>query len=201
MNDLSPLRDQRIKRRFLNPWENVQNCRLLNVTYTDSARYELLADNNDGIHIISHEAKLSFSNKRSLYISWDWEKNWEQYVLSFSKKTFFHDYPEKFSMSQNDFWMRLINQECIDLTIWGYREYKVTETPNSPFKPEKKHIYSNQPHIVRIKFENDQNVFFANFYYEEDFAPKIPVGDDLWVIFDKNIADEFIDKFKFDIFK
>jgi hypothetical protein len=63
----------------------------------------------------------------------------------------------------------------------GLSENEVTSTYTDG-KQTKEYFY-NEPHADVLNFENECTLGIGNLYLENDFIPKLPMGDDIWVIF------------------
>jgi len=76
--------------------------------------------------------------------------------------------------------------------VYGYRENVVTSTETATGRTTKE-TYQNEPHLLILHFDNERLLGVANFYLEDDFVPKYPMGDDVWIIFGKSYIDNYIE--------
>lgn len=135
--------------------------RLVNYMYYDVCSQEHLSTNNNGIDIISHQLRLDFTCN-TIYISWQSVEKWMTYSLVVSENSFCEG-AEVFTKADGN-WDKIIGQQIIDYSIYGYQD-------------------NSEPHLLILEFENSQLLGIANFYFEENFIPTIPEGDDVWIIF------------------
>ena len=157
--------------------------------YYDVCPANELTTNNRGIDIIAHQLELVFENSKPIFISWATISNWMQFSLCISEKSFCGDV-ERFTKI-DQYWDSVIGCCLIDFDVYGYKEHTITTTLALPLKT-KKETYLNEPHLLILEFDNKRVLGVANFYLENNFIPKQPMGDDLWIAFEKSDFDMFI---------
>ncbi|GAB3296818.1 hypothetical protein [Hymenobacter tenuis] len=169
-----------LKQYITNPLNQVLSSKLSDYFYHDVCDVEYLTTNKQGVDIIAHQLELVFDNKQTIFISWNTVKGWEQYALSIAKKSFTTS-SEKFRAS-NDFWQHYIGSELSRYEIWGYY-INTTTSRDTNYNIINIETYYNEPHLALLYFETIV-VGVANFYLNKDFIPTIPIGDDIWILFD-----------------
>ncbi|SDX40373.1 hypothetical protein [Hymenobacter psychrophilus] len=148
--------------------------------YHDVFGQDLLTTNNKGIDIIAQQLELIFDNNESIFISWDTIDGWHQYSLSISNKAFCKN-TERY-LANSSFWQYYIGSAFSGYEVYGYVENKII-TYNALNIPINTACYYNEPHLVLLYFDNI-TVAIANFCLEDDFVPTLPMGDDVWILFD-----------------
>lgn len=157
--------------------------------YYDVCKEDQLMTNKEGIDIISHQLELKFEGNSPVFISWDTIKGWFQFSLCVSATPFCNGV-EAFLKKDND-WADLVGKRFIDFEVYGYKENTITSTETATGRTTNETFY-NEPHLLILHFENERELGLANFHLETDFIPRFPTGDDLWIIFGRQIVDEFI---------
>jgi hypothetical protein len=150
-----------------------------------------------GIDIITHQVILGFEDNNSLCVSWTGQvPGWEQYAISASIASYVipdAGISNTFAV-KSKYWETIIGKRLTGVSVYGFKEYKFTRM-SCKTGESTEIVYHNQPHLFIFYFEDSQ-VTMANFYLATDFQPKIPIGDDIWIIFDANRRDQFIKKFE-----
>lgn len=154
--------------------------RLTECFYHDVFGQDLLTTNNKGIDIIAQQLELVFENNESIFISWDTVDGWHQYSLSISDTSFCKN--SEVYVANPSFWQYHIGAIFSSYEVYGYVENKIT-TYDALGIPIDTANYYNEPHLVILYFNNIA-VAIANFYLEGDFVPMLPMGDDVWILFD-----------------
>lgn len=60
-------------------------------------------------------------------------------------------------------------------------------------------IYKDEPHLITLVLGNDTRISIVSFYEEQDFNPKIPIGDDIWIIRNTKEQKEMIQNLKLEL--
>ena len=97
---------------------------------------------------------------------------------------------ERYSKTDNN-WKSIIGKKLVGFEIYGYLENTVTTTELDTGR-SKLDTYYNEPHLIILKFDNEQSLAIANFCSEKNFVPRLPIGDDVWIIFGMNYINSFI---------
>jgi len=186
-----------LKSKLIEPLESVKGRKLTDVRYLDigisGAKH---SDSGTGIHVVAHGVNLVFENDLSLYLHWDGVKGWVEYVLVCGNVDPIDD-DQGYSMSDDANWKGLIQQPVFDFKIFGYKKHEIRTTDLQGTELEIR-TYENEPHLVSLSFPHGKTVAFANFYFEENYVPKLPVGDDVWAIFDEDVTVAAIRDHNFD---
>ena len=187
------IEDLNLKLHILDQISDKIGRKLENNAYYDVGGEDELTTNNKGIDIIAHQLELVFENCRPIFISWSTISNWMQYSLCISEKSFCGDV-EQFTKKDKN-WESVIGCRLVDFKVFGFKEHTVTSTSPSEIKRE---TYLDEPHLLVLEFDNKRVLGIANFYMENDFIPRLPIGDDIWIAFEKSDIDEFIDHLNLD---
>ena len=179
MNDLVGLSN--LRRYILDPMSRCIGKTLENYCYYDVLEEEFVTTNNNGIDITAFQLELRFENAEPVFVSWENLEGWLQYSLCVSEKSFCNDVQKFVKRDEN--WKRLVGRRLKSFEVYGFIKNKSYPT-----------TYYHEPHLLILKFDNDQVLGIGNFYMEEDFVPKFSFGDDIWIIFGWTSLKFCIDK-------
>ena len=165
------------------------------IYYTDIGGPSDMTTDGKGIDIIAHQVILKFEDSNSLCVAWTGQvRGWEQYAISASVESYV--IPDAGSLNtfavKSKYWETIMGKRLTGFSVYGYKEY-IAVSVSCETGTSTETIYYDQPHLIIFDFEDSQ-VTVANFYLANDFKPKFPIGDDIWIIFDANRRDEFIEK-------
>jgi hypothetical protein len=160
--------------------------RLQTYRYHDVSKQDELTTNDNGIDIISHQLELQFKGNKPIFISWATVEGWRQYSLCVSEASFCTG-AEIFSKKDSN-WSAILGSRFEDFEIYGYKENTTTTTDYSTGRSWD-NVYYDQPHLIILRFENGNMLGIANFYFEENFEPELPMGDDVWIILNQPRID------------
>ncbi|OWP64529.1 hypothetical protein CDA63_03940 [Hymenobacter amundsenii] len=155
--------------------KNLQAC-----FYHDVFDQKFLTTNGKGVDIVAHQIELLFDDNQTIFISWANIDGWHQYSLSVSNKSFCV-HAERYSANPA-FWQHYIGASFSRYEIYGYATNQI-DTHDSHGLFVQSNYYFNEPHLILLYFDNVV-VGVANFYLEENFIPRLPMGDDVWILFD-----------------
>ncbi len=181
---------------IVEPVRKILGKKLETYFYYDSFKEDDLMTNKMGVDIISHQLELKFEGSAPIFISWETIDGWFQYSLCVSEIPFCKGV-EKYTKYDSN-WEDIVGKALKRFEIYGYKEHVITSTEKST-RRTRKETYYNEPHLLIFHFENEKLLGFSNFYLEEDFEPNFPMGDDVWIIFEKNRIDGYIDKLSLEI--
>lgn len=150
---------------------------------------DYLSISHGEIDIVGFQIELVFDAIESVFISWDTVKGWHQYTVGLSKKSFF-PFAQKFRPNEL-IWQRYIGIVLTHYEVYGYLEHIITVTQSYGLKTFD--TYHNEPHMLVLHF-NDSVLGVANFYAEKDFIPRLPMGDDVWVMYTESAIRLCIEK-------
>ena len=163
------------------------------IYYTDIGDLSDVLTDGKGIDIIAYQVILAFEDHNSLCVSWTGQvRGWEQYAISASVESYVMpevDISNTFAV-ESKYWETIIGKRLTGFSVYGFKEYRVVST-SCKTGESTEIVYHNQPHLIVFDFE-DRQVAMANFYLRIDFEPKMPIGDDIWIIFDANGRNRFI---------
>lgn len=157
--------------------------------YYDVCKEDDLTTNEKGVDIISHQLELKFEGNAPIYISWATIDGWFQYSLCVSETSFCNGV-ETFTKNDNN-WTDIVGKALRRFEVYGYKENVITSTETATGRTSKD-TYLNEPHLLILHFDNERLLGLANFYLENDFVPKYPMGDDVWIIFGNSYIDSYI---------
>jgi hypothetical protein len=172
--------------------EPVKKCldkTLASYRYYDIGKEDELTTNNSGVDIIAHQLELQFEGNDPLFISWATISGWHQYSLCVSENSFCSDVDTYTKTDDN--WTEVVGKRLKGFDVYGYKENVITTTVTATGK-KTKDIYHYEPHLLVLHFENDKVLGIANFYFDKNFEPSLPMGDDVWIIFNWNYLDTYI---------
>ena len=178
-----------LKNYIVDPIKSCLDRKLESYRYYDVCKEDELTTNNNGVDIISHQLELKFENNNPIFISWATIDNWFQYSLCLSQTSFCNGV-ETFAKQDNN-WNKIVGTKLKSFKVYGYPENVITSTETNTGKKIIETYYL-EPHLLTLKFESDEVLGIANFYLENDFEPKLPMGDDIWIIFGLNYINSFI---------
>ena len=178
-----------LKNYIVNPIKGSLDKKLEGYRYYDVCKEEGLTTNNNGVDIISHQLELKFESKKPIFISWATIDNWFQYSLCVSEISFC-DGVETF-VKHDDNWKSIVGTKLKSFKVYGYSENVITSTETKTGKTTLDTYYL-EPHLLILEFENDKVLGIANFYLDNDFEPKLPMGDDIWIIFGSDYVNSYI---------
>lgn len=193
MNSL--IENKNLKVRILDKLNENIGHRLKNYVYYDICSEDQLTTNNNGIDIVSHQLELEFESINPIFISWDTFEDWHQYSLSISEKTFCNGAEKYTKIDKN--WESILGRKLVDFQVYGYKENVISTTEMISGK-SKSNTYYNEPHLLVLEFDNEKVLGIANFYLEDNFVPRLPMGDDIWIIFDRENLKCCIDNLNLD---
>lgn len=165
-----------IEMHFLQPFRSIANLAIKDVRYWDPGGIEFLSDNCSGVQIIGGQIEFEFENGDKLFSSWANIPGFELYSLSLSTKSFFNEDSPNWSEVKSTNWNQVIGKRMVSMEVFGLVEMK------------------DQPHLAKFTWENGFTIWTANWKHEPDFQPKFPFGDDLWIIFEEKVAQDFASK-------
>ena len=157
--------------------------------YYDVCNEGELTTNKKGVDIISHQLELKFEESAPIFISWATIDGWFQYSLCASETSFCNGV-ETFTKKDGN-WTDIVGKRLRRFEVYGYQENVITSTDTATGRTTKE-TYHNEPHLLIFHFDNDRLLGIANFYLENNFVPKYPMGDDVWIIFGKTYIDNYI---------
>ncbi|MFC5271517.1 hypothetical protein [Adhaeribacter terreus] len=184
-----------LNREIIEPLAKCIGLRLDKIVYSDFGSQEELTTDNDGVDIISYQAILKFESEKRIYFSWNSVSVWDHYTISVSEKTFIEKDPDQVYEVKSKFTRFLVGKQLTGFGIFGYQKNQWTETHENGKKIVK--TFFNQPHLIVLDIEG-MLLGFANFYREENFVPKLPMGDDVWVIYSEDHINNYIEIFGFE---
>ncbi|MEI6949840.1 hypothetical protein V9K67_21820 [Paraflavisolibacter sp. H34] len=183
--------ESKLKKHIIDPFARNMGQKLQSYRYHDICGEDQLLTNNQGIDVISHQLELQFEGNAPIFISWATIDGWHQFSLSISENSFC-DGVEIFT-PQKDQWEQLIGKRLQGLQVFGYRENEIT-TIECGTNKQTTDLYYNEPHLLVLEFENNLPLGIANFYLADDFKPKLPMGDDIWILFRREDIVQFAEK-------
>ena len=157
---------------FFEPTQKVLGHCLKDVIYTDPGGADFLCEKETGIQTMGGQVELQFDNDNSLYISWENIRGWEQYSLGCSSSTFWNEELPRWSVAKSKWWEEFVGKRLIKVESWGYQDA------------------AQEQHLVKLIWENSQAIAIANWKEEQDFLPRFPFGDDVWIIFSESDITE-----------
>ncbi|KUG08384.1 hypothetical protein ASU33_09445 [Solirubrum puertoriconensis] len=113
-----------------------------------------------------------------MYFSWTNVEGWMSYSLGISHESFCQAL-ERYEPS-SAYWQRCLSQCLTTFSVYGLKEETWFEEGT---EGKKSVTYFNEPHLVVLTFGEHQ-VGIANWYAEDDFVPRLPIGDDVWILFE-----------------
>lgn len=173
---------------YVDPINSVIRRSLIDVLYADTNGKQLINSNNN-VHVISHQLQLVFNNSKKLVISWLFGEGIESYVIGCSSSSFFNEVPHEYSMADDEHWKSFVNTTLEKWSLWGL---KTTEG-----KCKTEGLFNKQTYLIKLGFTNRKSISITNFYAEKDFKPKAFGGDDLWILFDTDMAEMIVNRFEF----
>ena len=191
-----PSKVSNLQRFILDPLLDNVGQKFRDYRYYDTYQESDLTTNNNGIDIISHQLELSFENNAPIYISWSTIDGWYQYSLCVSGTSFCQG-TESY-IKQDKYWEAIIGKRLTDFKVYGYKEYLSTEIDKDSGKTVSSEVFYNEPHLIELEFGSEKVLGVGNFYLENDFLPKYAVGDDIWIIHNKENLNSFISDLGFD---
>lgn len=189
-----------LEANVIKPLKKIVGLQLRKVIYKDACPQSDLTMSKEGfIHVLDHELQLKFNDSVDLFISWDTVKGWRQFTLGARNHSFLAAEAQVnlYEMTDSERWKEIVGKELVGFKVFGHSEYEMKTREVDGADKEKLFVYENQPHVFELIFENNVSFFSANFHFEENFEPVAEIGDDIWVIFDSEIATRFINKFYF----
>lgn len=178
-----------LKKYIIDPIKMGLDKKLESYRYYDVCKEDELITNKNGIDIISHQLELKFESTDPIFISWDTIDDWFQYSLCVSAASFGNGV-EAF-VKQDDNWKNIVETKLKNFQVYGYIENVITYTEINTGKVTIK-TYHFEPHLLVLEFESNNFLGIANFYLEDDFKPKLSMGDDVWIIFGWDYLNKFI---------
>ncbi|SHL13909.1 hypothetical protein [Hymenobacter psychrotolerans] len=163
---------------------------LTGVFYHDVAEKQWLTTNFQGTDIIAQQVELIFGSGLRLYCGWDTVKEWSQYSLCVSQQSFCLE-AIVFTASP-DYWQQRIGKPLTSYSVYGYKESTWHTAGGSVER-----VHLNEPHLIVLHFDSSL-VAVANYTAEEDFHPRFPFGDDVWILFEQVEIEEHIQRLGFD---
>ncbi|GAA4384451.1 hypothetical protein [Hymenobacter koreensis] len=180
-----------LQQHIIQPLNNVVGRMLEAVFYHDVFPGADLTTNGH-IDIILQQLELVFEGEAVVYISWATIPGWMQYSLSVSHESFCIR-SERYAPA-SAYWQQCKGKPLADFEVYGYDKETVIEAGADSRKEE---TYYNEPHLVILHFA-DHRIGVANWYAEENFIPRLPIGDDVWILFDEQEVSHFIEILKLD---
>ncbi|UOG73568.1 hypothetical protein MTX78_15720 [Hymenobacter tibetensis] len=184
--------EQALRQHISHPLNQVLGLRLEKVVYHDVFPVECLTTNNNGTDILSHQLELIFADGATIYLSWINVAGWMTYSLGIARESFCTD-TERYTPS-SVYWQHCIGQPLTSFEVYGHQEETWTE--QGP-EGKKEDTFYNEPHLVILHFASHQ-VGVANWYAEDNFVPQLPIGDDVWILFNPQEIAEHIKALGFD---
>ena len=178
-----------LKNYIVDPIKSRLDKKLESYRYYDVCKEDELTTNNNSVDIISHQLELKFENSDTIFISWATIDDWFQYSLCVSETSFCTGV-ETFVKQDNN-WNKIVGTKLRSFKVYGYPENVITSTETNTGKKTIETYYL-EPHLLTFEFESDEVLGVANFYLENDFEPKLPMGDDIWIIFGLKYISSFI---------
>lgn len=158
--------------------------------YYDVCNEDELTTNNQGVDIISHQLELKFEGNAPIFISWASIEGWFRYSLCVSEMSFCNDVA---TFVKNDSkWTEIVGERLRNFEVYGYKENVITSTETANGRTSRVSCH-NEPHLLILQFYNEKLLGLGNFYLEDDFVPKYPMGDDVWIIFGRSYIERYID--------
>lgn len=164
--------------------------------YHDICGENQLTTNKSGVDIISSQLELKFKGNTPIFISWATIDGWHQFSLCVSDISFCNGVETFPKRDEN--WRALVGNKFKSFEIYGYNRNEITLTETATGRITKE-IYYNEPHLLILYFNNEKILGVGNFYLENDFIPKYPMGDDIWIIFDKTYINNYIKALSLDL--
>ena len=161
-----------------NSLEKLIDRKLIDFKYKDITDFDELSTNQN-IDIIPLEVQLIFENDNNIFFSWDYPENKRQYVINTFNETSFNNSNFTYNY-QSKFWNDLLNKKLISFEIYGVI-FKSNE----------------EPHLIKLNFEDGKSLSIGNFHDENDFIPKFELGDDIWIFFNEKEVEKIINEFEF----
>ncbi|RPD47733.1 hypothetical protein DNI29_09825 [Hymenobacter sediminis] len=178
-----------LKKHLTSSLDEIMGSNLSDYFFYEYEPDYVLSDSKE-IDIIGFQLELIFDNQKSIYISWDSVKGWHQYTLSVSTKSFVV-LNDKFRYNEH-IWQQYIGTELIKYEVYGYKTNIITTTCSISYITSCD-VYREEPHMIVLHFANSI-LGIANSYEEKDFIPKLPMGDDIWIIYTVTAIQLFIEK-------
>jgi hypothetical protein len=183
-------------KHIINPIKTIKGKKVEKVIYHDVFEKNSLEESKDGIHIIAQQIEFVIEEHKKLYVSWNNVDGWEQYTIDCSLKSYVNE-SEHYEMSDHEYWKDIIGSRITDFNIYGYKEYK-QESLSTDGSVIEVNTYKYEPHLIQLLFDNQKIISIANFCKEQNFVPKIPMGDDIWIFFNPNQTEKSIKQLKLD---
>ena len=161
-----------------NSLEKLIDRKLIDFKYKDITDFDELSTNQN-IDIIPLEVQLIFENDNNIFFSWDYPENKRQYVINTFNETSFNNSNFTYNY-QSKFWNDLLNKKLISFEIYGV----IFES-------------NEEPHLIKLNFEDGKSLSIGNFHDENDFIPKFELGDDIWIFFNEKEVEKIINEFEF----
>lgn len=175
---------------ILEPVSRNLDRKLETYRYYDVCSAYSLTTNEKGVDIISHQLEMKFEGNAPIFISWATIDGWFQYSLCVSETSFCNGVETYIKTDDN--WTGILGQRLKSFEVYGYSENVVTSTETATGRTNIE-TFCNEPHLLILHFDNKKLLGLANFYLENDFVPKLPMGDDIWIIFGKTNIDSYIE--------
>ena len=191
MNSL--LKTSNLEKYIIEPIKKNLDKRLKRYQYYDIGNVDKLITNNK-VDIIAHQLELQFEADNSIFISWATIERWSQYSLSVSEISFIENLEGNAQNDKN--WEDILGRNLKSFEVYGYKKSIIASSETNTGKIIYKTFYE-EPHLLIFYFDNNKSVGVANFYEENDFNPISTAGDDIWIIFDKDDINGYIEKFNF----
>lgn len=163
--------------------------RQLSAYFFYEAEPDYLSTNHGEIDIVGFQIELVFDAIESVFISWDTVKGWHQYTIGLSKTSFF-TFAQKFRPHEL-LWQKYIGSELTCYEVYGYPVNTITTIHG--YGKKTFDTYHNEPHMLVLYF-NKSVLGVANFYAEKDFIPRLPMGDDVWILYTESAIQSCIKK-------
>ncbi|NVO30131.1 hypothetical protein [Hymenobacter lapidiphilus] len=160
-----------LEKHILQPISSVLQRELSACFYHDVFDTESLSTNGQGVDIIAQQVELIFAGGQTLFIGWEGVRGWFPYTLGVSHESYCSS-SERF-VPNSTLWQQLIGRRLTGFDVFGYS--------------------GTRPHLLLFSFEGIE-VAIANCYFESDFVPREPAGDDVWILLNSESIQFFIKK-------
>ncbi|MCY0993090.1 hypothetical protein OV203_38470 [Nannocystis sp. ILAH1] len=169
-----------LQRHVIEPLQAAIGCPLSAAHYHDLTDATALTTDRQGTDIIGQQLELEFCGGPTLCLSWYGVPGWQTYSLAVAR-TSFCTAAERF-VPPGDCWPRYLGRVLTGFRIFGYPRAEVSRT-NLGTGHQTTDVYCYEPHLLLLNFDGVW-MGVANWHAEDDFIPRQPIGDDIWVLFD-----------------
>jgi len=148
---------------------------LQGVKYADPSLSSIWQNFDPNIDIVGLHVEIQFEGELDdpLFLHWGSSESTIQYILMAKRGRDYTPDSMKLDVNVNSsaIWRQVVGHSLASLSLYGVQKLEWgTE------------LLYNQPFAALLEFENGRGIGLANSYAERDFRPRIPYGDDIWIM-------------------